>query len=192
MKTKLVIIILLYLVVNINYAHAGRKWQVYEDAVLLDNPANDGDSFHVRCNNHEYIFRLYFVDTPETDDKYKDRVQAQADYFGISVKQTLKIGHEAAVFTRRKLSHHKFTVYTKKEDARGNSRLRRYFAMIKVDGEWLSSLLVEEGYVRIYGMKTDLPDHGKTMWRYVKNLKHLEWKAKKARKGAWKMSNKLH
>ena len=33
----------------------------------MENPANDGDSFHVRAKEKEFIFRLYFVDTPEVE-----------------------------------------------------------------------------------------------------------------------------
>ena len=42
-------------------------WVTLENCQLVSNPSNDGDSFHVRADNKEYIFRLYFVDAPETD-----------------------------------------------------------------------------------------------------------------------------
>ena len=49
--------------------------------------ANDGDSFHVSVNGKEYIFRLYFVDTPEVDTEFPQRVKEQARYFGITPEQ---------------------------------------------------------------------------------------------------------
>ena len=70
----------------------------------LPNRANDGDSFHVRANGKEYIFRLYYVDTPETDKSIPKRVAEQAAYFRVNRSQTIRVGLEAERFTRRKLS----------------------------------------------------------------------------------------
>jgi hypothetical protein len=33
----------------------------------MDNVSNDGDSFHVKADGEERIFRLYFADTPEAE-----------------------------------------------------------------------------------------------------------------------------
>jgi endonuclease YncB( thermonuclease family) len=33
----------------------------------MENASNDGDSFHVKADGEERIFRLYFVDTPESE-----------------------------------------------------------------------------------------------------------------------------
>ena len=60
-------------------ACAGR-WLTLTNCRYLPNAANDGDSFHVRAEGREYIFRLYFVDTPETDDGIPERVKEQAKY----------------------------------------------------------------------------------------------------------------
>ena len=49
--------------------HAG-DWTIYEHCRLITNPSNDGDSFHVRVGRNHYIFRLYFVDAPETDTSF--------------------------------------------------------------------------------------------------------------------------
>ncbi len=129
----------------------------YKDCELLPNPANDGDSFHVRAGRREYIFRLYFVDTPETDVSIPDRVAEQAKYFGVTVPQTLQIGLEAERYTREKLSR-PFTVITCKEDARGRSRLPRYFAFVELHGESLAEDLIANGLARVYGAKADAPN----------------------------------
>jgi len=42
-----------------------KKWETLVDCKLKNNSFNDGDSFHVSHKGKEYIFRLYFVDTPE-------------------------------------------------------------------------------------------------------------------------------
>jgi endonuclease YncB( thermonuclease family) len=42
---------------------------------------NDGDSFHVILpDRKEVIFRLYFMDTPEEERVYADRIAEQADF----------------------------------------------------------------------------------------------------------------
>ena len=65
------------------------KWVTMENCTLVTNASNDGDSFHVRVKRKEYIFRLYFVDSPETDATLADRLDEQAKYFGITVAQAL-------------------------------------------------------------------------------------------------------
>ena len=52
----------------VDFARDGSKdWIVLENCRLITNPANDGDSFHVSAGEKEYLFRLYFVDAPETE-----------------------------------------------------------------------------------------------------------------------------
>ena len=159
------------------------RWFVYEDCRLVPNDYNDGDSFHVRHKKRRYIFRLYFVDAPETDPEFSERIAEQADYWNIDDKAGLKIGKEAAAFTRDFLKDG-FTVYTERTDARGRSRKPRYFAMIKVGDEYLSEALVDAGLARIYGKMTDLED-GTRMKKYSATLRSAERDAKKHRRGAW-------
>ena len=45
---------------------AGTPWVTLQGGHFLVKRANDGDSFHISVAGKEYIFRLYFVDTPET------------------------------------------------------------------------------------------------------------------------------
>ena len=52
-----------------------------KDCRLIPNPANDGDSFHVSAGEKEYLFRLYLVDAPETDEMTPRRLIEQAKYF---------------------------------------------------------------------------------------------------------------
>lgn len=117
---------------------AREPWQILKNCRYLPNASNDGDSFHVQVEAKEYIFRLYFVDTPETDISVAERVTEQAKYFHVEVAQALQIGHEAERFTRQKLSR-PFTVRTCLQDARGRSRLPRYFAFVEVDSTDLGS-----------------------------------------------------
>lgn len=162
---------------------AGQHWVTYQNCRLLPNPANDGDSFHVRAGGREYIFRLYFVDTPETDASLPARVDEQAKYFHVSVPQTLQIGAEAERFTREKLSR-PFTVETCKEDARGRSHLPRYFAFVEVGGEDLAETLVRNGLARVYGAPGQPPDRPAPAAEKSK-LEQLERNAKGQKLGGW-------
>ena len=54
-------------------------------------------------------------------------------------------------------------MYTRKEDARGRGH-RRYYALVKARGKYLSLALVEAGLARVYGWRTDLPD-GIGFWK---------------------------
>lgn len=156
-------------------------WTVLEDCRLLQNSANDGDSFHVRHDGKEYIFRLYFVDAAETEAEFPERVKDQSAYFKLDKNDTLKLGHEAAKFTRSILAAAPFTAVTKWEDARGNSELPRHYAMIVTPMGDLDELLTREGLVRQYGMTIDNNLGSKK----ESDLRRLEQEAKQHRAGAW-------
>lgn len=158
-----------------------KGWDVLEDCRLLRRGGNDGDSFHVMHNGKEYIFRLYYVDTPEESMSYPDRIRDQASYFGISTEDTVRLGREAARFTDRILSRAPFTVVTQWTDARGNSRLPRNYAFVITQEGDLDELLASEGLVRVYGMRID-SGYGNQKQRL---LKQLENDAKRDQFGAW-------
>lgn len=167
---------------------AQRNWRHLDQVRWVDHPANDGDSFHARRNRSNYLLRVYFVDTPETDNRFPDRLQEQADYFGIAVEQIIDAGKMADEFTKELLSRRPFDVYTKYRDALGASQQQRIYAMIKVDGRWLCELLVENGLARIHGLGDDLPD-GVSERRHWARLRTLENTARRERRGIWGMND---
>ncbi len=66
-------------------APPAQPFQRLDGCVYKPQRWNDGDSFHVILpDQKELIFRLYFVDTPEEERVYADRIAEQAAYFGIS------------------------------------------------------------------------------------------------------------
>ncbi len=162
---------------------ASEPWVTFKNCRYLPNAANDGDSFHVRAGGKQYIFRLYFVDTPETDTSIAERVAEQAKYFHVNTAETLQIGHEAERFTRQKLSH-PFTVRTCLQDARGRSRLPRYFAFVQTDSADLGESLVANGLARVYGAASDPPEMDKAAVEWGK-LQEYERKAKQQSIGGW-------
>lgn len=161
----------------------GKAWTVLSGCKLLKRDANDGDSFHVRHDGKEYIFRLYYVDCPETSLQFPDRVQEQADYFGFSEQDALRVGLEAKHFTDKTLSAGAFTVVTQWEDARGSSQLPRYYAFVITEQGDLDELLTAEGLVRVYGMHVSDNLGG----RKQGELKQLEQSARREGVGAWGM-----
>ncbi len=167
--------------------HQRVNWVHLDNVSLVDHPANDGDSFHARRNRSRYLLRVYFVDTPETDDRFPERLQEQADYFGVTVPQIVEGGKMADEYTKELLAKAPFDVYTKYRDARGASRQRRIFAMIKVEDRWLCELLVENGFARIHGVGDDLPDNVSER-RHWARLRTLENEAKREKRGIWGMN----
>jgi endonuclease YncB( thermonuclease family) len=162
-------------------------WRELEVVTFDAEEYNDGDSFRARRNRSKYIFRLYFVDAPETDDRYPDRLDEQAAYFGVSVEQAIEIGKEAETWLREQLKDQTFTVFTQYKDAQGASDRKRYFAMVKLGDRWLSELLVENGFVRLYGFQEDLPD-GTSRKQFSRHLARLEKQAKEQGKGIWRLA----
>jgi endonuclease YncB( thermonuclease family) len=158
-------------------------WETLEGCQLTRNDSNDGDSFHVRHNGQDYIFRLYFVDTPESDEMFPARVQEQAEVFGTDTQRVLAVGKEATRFAARQLAR-PFTVVTQRQDARGMSRLPRYFAFVTTaDGQDLGELLVAKGLARSYGVAAAPP--GKRIEQLRREYDTLQARAKASKLGAW-------
>ncbi len=150
---------------------------------MLAGEFADGDSFHVQTKSRHYIFRLYFVDAPETDERYPDRVAEQAKYWGIDTEDVLPLGKQATEFTRRFLSRG-FTGYSRLADAMGKSDRERYFAMVKSGDQFLCEALVRNGLARVYGRGVSPPD-GTAMKDWWRHLRSLESKARRDGLGGW-------
>jgi endonuclease YncB( thermonuclease family) len=169
--------------VSVPAREGSKEWVVLKDCRLIANPANDGDSFHVNSGVKEYLFRLYFVDAPETDEMTPRRLVDQAKYFAITVPQAIEVGQAAKAFTQQKLSQ-PFTVFTHMSDAMGQSRLERFYAFVETKGGDLGEQLVRNGLARVYGFKATPPGLTSSRVELVK-LQQLEDQARQERIGAW-------
>ena len=99
----------------------------YEGWTYMPQKWNDDDSFYARMpDGKEQVLRLDFVDAPESENSFKERVAEQATYFGVAPDESLKLGKEASAFTRELLSAEPFTVQTRWRVALGRSRLQRF------------------------------------------------------------------
>ena len=164
-------------------SHADKKWRTKENCTLIENESNDGDSFHIRVNKRHYIFRLLWVDTPETEQRFPERVAEQAAYFGITPEQATRVGKDAAKFSANFLKE-PFTLYTQFDDAMGASNKDRDYAVIKAGDTYLMEALVSNGLARIFGLQ-ELPEDGPSISSMRLRLKGLEADAKKNKRGAW-------
>jgi DNA uptake protein ComE-like DNA-binding protein len=164
-----------------SFAHS--PWITLQGGHYLIKRPNDGDSFHVSVEGHEYIFRLYFVDAPETSAEFRDRVEEQAKYFGATVDQVLEIGDLAKQFTREKLTE-PFLVRTCWEDAGGRSRMQRFYAFVQTRTGDLGEQLVENGLARSHPA-TAKPEGLTSAAAEWQKLMALEQKAKREKVGGW-------
>ncbi len=168
---------------------ASDPWTRLEGCVLAPNPFNDGDSFRVRHDGKEYIFRLYFVDAPESDKEFPQRVREQAEYFGIEPEQANEIGRIAANLVRERLSE-PFNVITRWHGAQGRGVTPRFYAFVESQGRDLAEDLVQQGLARVFGVRVTRPD-GERATDYRARLLKMEDAAREAQAGAWAWSQPL-
>lgn len=173
-------------------ASSSKPFQKIEACSWKADRWNDGDSFHLITGDagREIVARLYFVDTPEAETAYRDRLDEQAAYWSITREQATVIAHESTKFTEERLRK-PFTVWTRWRSALGRSALGRVYCIVHDStGRDLNELLVENGLARIYGVRNPLPD-GRDSRSYLARLAELEANAKKDRKGAWRFAPPL-
>lgn len=142
-------------------------YETYRNCTLAEDRTNDGDSFLVRLpDGRSEIFRLYFVDTPETafksysgGDTNHDRIRDQARDMHVSPEEAVEIGKRAKSYVLGLLASKPFTLHTVWDSPFND---RRYHAFIEVPSggktRWLHELLLEKGLARLKTKPADLPD----------------------------------
>ena len=166
--------------------------QMFSNGRLINDPANDGDSFLVEANGKSFHVRLYFVDCPETLIAFTgdaQRVREQTRYFGLSdAKRAIHFGNEAKTFVDQVLVK-PFTVHTAFASALGRSSKGRVYGFITTaDGNDLASLLVKNGFARTYGIGRETPD-GISRDEMIERLRDFEISAMLKRVGVWSESD---
>jgi len=158
-------------------------WETLPGCKFIANEFNDGDSFHVAHGVKEFIFRLYFVDAPETDNSFPQRVAEQAAHFSTSPERAIEIGRYAKQATAQLLSR-PFSVITKFQDARGRSKLPRYYAFVVTSAKTdLGEELVSSGLARAFGVAGAPPTA--TIADLRNRYDSLQTAAKRKELGAW-------
>ena len=169
-------------------------WSYLKECRLITGRNGDGDSFHVKHEQGETEFRLYYVDTPESEyktyrggDSNGKRIAEQGDYFGgLSQQETTAIGQEGKNFVKKLLAKNDFEVSTKWENVYGPER-KYCLVQVRWEGEdiYLHELLVARGLARIHTRGTDLPQ-GRDYRAQKAYLKTVEKTARKKKVGAWR------
>jgi endonuclease YncB( thermonuclease family) len=160
------------------------RWERLTRCTLVDESANDGDSFTLRCGTETHTFRLYYADCPE---KYRhqyngERIAEQGTYFGgLNENETIAAGVQAKEFARQLLQKGPVTVETRWEPVYDSGR---YFAFVSAGGQDLAEALVSRGLARIYTQGVARMD-GRTNREQRNRLLQLEREAKAQRRGAW-------
>jgi endonuclease YncB( thermonuclease family) len=175
-------------VADLGAREGSKDWIVLNNCRLIANPANDGDSFHVSAGEREYVFRLYMVDAPETDEMTPARLPEQAKYFGVTVPQVIELGEEAKTFAREKLAE-PFTVTTRMANAMGRSSGERFYAFVQTKDGDLGEQLVANGLARVHGKSATPPGVSSSATEREK-LAQLEEEAKRRKIGGWGMSGR--
>ena len=171
-------------------ALASGEWEELHGCRLLPQESNDGDSFHAEHTGKEYIFRLYFVDCPETNDEYPERLADQAEHFNTTPERVKTIGLKAKAATAELLSDG-FMAVTRWQEAGGRSNLARYYAFIFIDGQDsnvpadLNAVLVASGLARVHGVKAKPPGVGLSAADLQDTYADIEQEAKREGVGAW-------
>ena len=158
------------------------------NATLIEDDKNDGDSFMVNADGRELYLRLYYVDCPETASGSKtdlERIREQQFHFGLEEpREVVHYGEQAAEYVKQALSK-PFTIHTSYVNALGRSALNRYYAFIETHtGQDLGYLLVEQGLARIHG-STRANQHGKPSHTVLEELQDLRTVALLNRAGIW-------
>lgn len=162
-------------------------YQVITEGSLLDDPANDGDTFLLKTPEGQHRFCLYFVDTVETDGGQPEAARDMAGYFAFDSEEPLRaLGLEAREFSLRLLRTNAFRVVTRWEKNPGEDA---FFAFIYLkDPEQglinLAQWLVRYGLARIVPCDRAQPD-GTTAARFHELLLEEEARSKAEAHGAW-------
>jgi endonuclease YncB( thermonuclease family) len=154
---------------------------------LKASKINDADSFLIDTpDKGEEHFRLYFVDSPETNARFIEKIRHQAGYFGATPTQIVEAGKRAKALTQQWLSNEAFEVITRGERVMKGKRDHAmiYFPQAPVGERWLAERLVRRGLGMISTKGSKLPD-GTTAVEFNKQLREMEAAAKKSKQGAW-------
>lgn len=164
------------------------EFEELEGCKYLSSSRNDGDSFITVHDGKNYVFRLYFIDTPETETTsgfMAERLADQAEYFSLPEEEVLELARIASEYTASKLVKG-FKVYTRWERVFNSDR---YYAFISWEegGEekWLDEELTSCGFSRFKTKGAPHPQ-GKSVLDHKVALTVLEEQAKDNKRGGWK------
>lgn len=163
------------------------QYQIITDTALLDDPANDGDTFLVKTPEGTRRFSLYYADAVETDGGQPESSREMAATFGFDSEEPLRsLGVEARDFSLNLLKSMPFYVVTRWEEAQEENSFYAFIYLKDPDKGRidLSQWLVRYGLAMIRPCGRDSPD-GTHAEQYVGRLKLEETRSRNEGHGAW-------
>ena len=155
---------------------------------FVDSRANEADAIRFRIGNKEEVFCLYYIDALEATWTHPQRIADQSRYFGKASREDIvATGEEAVRYVAQLLATKPFEIRTRWESV---PNMARHYALIIVEHQpgqrvYLSDLLVQNGYARLNGVTTYLPDDVRDIETYIHELQNLAREARNQRRGIW-------
>ena len=169
--------------------HHGNSFpQVLPNCDLVENGANDGDTFRVRYGGKEQVFDLYLADSPEISLSYPELLDVQSRYYGGVPRETVvRIGEEARVYSLNLLRSCPFTVFTSWEKVPGTPRHYAFIVVEHAPGRrcFLSELLVLRGFAQPVDRMVTMPAGVSDFPTFRKTMTTYEQRARREKKGGW-------
>lgn len=165
-----------------------QRFLTFPNPTLVNSAADEADTFQIRVGDEVHMFVMYYVDALDASPTHPERVAAQARYFGRATQEAvIETGKEAQAYVAELLKTRPFRLLTRWEH---QPNTERYYALILVEyekGRWiyLADLLVRQGFARVEGVTTPLPDDKRTVDTYLNELRVHARYAREKRLGIW-------
>jgi endonuclease YncB( thermonuclease family) len=165
------------------------SFEQFPAVTLVQTPDNEPDTFKVNLGTAgEHVFTLYFVDALETNFKQTKRIKEQSAHFaGATTEAIVETGRDAMKTVQQELGTRPFRLLTRWEK---HPETQRYLALVLVQLEneqwtYLGDLLLRQGFARVQGISTPLPDDSRALEDYNAELRTHAKFAKDRRLGIW-------
>ncbi|MBL9116110.1 MAG: thermonuclease family protein [Verrucomicrobiaceae bacterium] len=172
-----------------NIKPVAESFEEFPNATLINTPDNEPDTFKVQTGRSgELVFTLYFVDALETSFKQTRRIKEQATHFEDATTEAIvETGRDAMTTVTQLLSARPFRLLTRWER---DPDSKHYLALVLVqtdNGNWtyLADMLVRQGFARVHGISTRLPDSGRALEDYNAELRTHAKYARDRKLGIW-------
>lgn len=165
-----------------------QRFLTFPSPPLVNSSSDEADTLQLRVGGEVHLFVLYYVDALDASPTHPERVAAQARYFGKATQEAvIETGKEAQAYVADLLRTRPYRLLTRWEH---QPNTERYYALILVEfekGRWtyLADLLVRQGFARVEGVTTPLPDDKRTVDSYLNELRGHARYAREKRMGIW-------
>ncbi len=166
------------------------EYQVITNCRLVEDPANDGDTFRVHTPQGTFLFRLYWVETVPLNGGSPDLIREFMDHFELKTEDRLReLAAEARDFMVNTLRSVHFRVFTKWEKDATGAVLCFAYAMDSDAAspglQNLAELLVQNGLALIRPSTLPLPEPATTPGDFQNRLTEAENEARRLLCGGW-------